>query len=309
MAEFISKILADEDPNKWYTSYEFYPPRSDKSEEELMTNFIPTFARQSPVFLDLTWGAGGRTSDTTMRLTKQMQETYPHIPVNMHITCTNMPAGLIQEALEFAKASGIRNILALRGDAPKGEEFKANPDGFACAKDLVEYIHSRFGDSFCVTVAGYPEGHPDRIAEDGSISDADYQEELDYLKAKVDAGAAIIITQLFYDPAVYVTFVKRCREMGINVPILAGLLPITTYGGFQRMVKLCKTRVPVDVREKVEALKDDAEGLKAYGVEQCLSMIHHIRDSGIAYNHLHFYTLNNPAQTLKVLQGLGIHVE
>lgn len=309
MAEYINKILADEDPNKWYTSFEFYPPRSDKSEEELMNVFIPAFARQSPVFLDLTWGAGGRTSDTTMRLSKQMQETYPDIPVNMHITCTNMPAGLIKEGLEFAKASGIRNILALRGDAPAGEDFKANPDGFACAKDLVEYIHSSFGDSFCVTVAGYPEGHPSRISDEGIISEADYQEELEYLKAKVDAGAAIIITQLFYDPAVYVTFVKRCREMGINVPILAGLLPITTYSGFQRIVKLCKTRVPAEVRQKVEALKENPEALKAYGVEQCLSMIHYIRESGITFNHLHFYTLNNPAQTFKVLQGLGIHVE
>ena len=309
MAEFISKIIAEEDPNKWYTSFEFYPPRSEKAEDELLNVQIPAFARQSPVFLDLTWGAGGRTSDTTMRLSKKIQETYPSIPVNMHITCANMPAGLIKEALAFAKQSGIRNILALRGDAPQGEEFKANPDGFACAKDLVEYIHSSFGDSFCVTVAGYPEGHPSVIADDGSVSDADYQAELDYLKAKVDAGASIIVTQLFYDPAVYVSFVKRCREMGIDVPILAGLLPITTYAGFQRIVKLCKTKVPDEVRRKVEALKDDHDGLKAYGVEQCLSMIHYIRNSGLNYNHLHFYTLNNTAQAFKVMHSLGIHVE
>lgn len=309
MAEHISRILAEEDPNKWYTSFEFYPPRSDKAEEELMNVRIPDFARQSPVFLDLTWGAGGRSSDTTMRLSKQMQETYPDIPINMHLTCTNVPTTLIKEALEFAKRSGIRNILALRGDAPPGEDFKPNPDGFACAKDLVEYIHKTFGDFFCVSVAGYPEGHPSKIAEDGTISEEDFQDELDYLKAKVDAGAAIIVTQLFYDPSVFVTFVKRCREMGINVPILAGLLPITTYAGFQRMVNLCKTRIPVEVREKMEALKDDPEGLKDYGVEQCLSMIHYIRDAGLNYNHLHFYTLNSTAQTFRVLQGLGIHVE
>jgi methylenetetrahydrofolate reductase (NADPH) len=309
MAEFISKILAKEDPQKWYTSFEFYPPRSEKSENDLMNVQIPAFARQSPVFLDLTWGAGGRTSDTTMRLSKQLQETYPNIPVNMHITCTNMPSGLIKETLEFAKRSGIRNILALRGDAPEGEEFRPNPDGFACAKDLVQYIHNSFGDFFCVTVAGYPEGHPSKIADDGTITDADYQDELNYLKEKVDAGASIIVTQLFYDPSVYVTFVKRCREMGINVPILAGLLPITTYNGFQRIVKLCKTRVPDEVRQKVEALRDDHDGLKAYGVEQCLSMIHYIRDAGLQFNHLHFYTLNNTAQALKVMQELGIHVE
>ncbi|KPA81817.1 putative methylenetetrahydrofolate reductase [Leptomonas pyrrhocoris] len=309
MAEYISTILAEEDPNKWYTSFEFYPPRCERTEEELMNVHIPAFAKQSPVFLDLTWGAGGRTSNTTLRLSKQLQDTYPNIPVNMHITCTNMPAGLIKESLEFAKQSGIRNILALRGDAPQGEEFKANPDGFACAKDLVKHIRRTYDDFFCVTVAGYPEGHPSKIADDGTITEEDYQQELDYLKAKVDAGASIIVTQLFYDPSIYVAFVHRCREMGINVPILAGLLPITTYAGFKRIVKLCKTHIPDDVRQKVESLKDDHDGLKAYGVEQCLAMIHYIRNAGLEYNHLHFYTLNNTSQTFKVMRRLGIHVE
>ncbi|KPI87053.1 putative methylenetetrahydrofolate reductase [Leptomonas seymouri] len=309
MADFISTILAEEDPNKWYTSFEFYPPRSDKAEDELMNVHLPAFAKQSPVFLDLTWGAGGRTSDTTMRLSKEMQETYPNIPVNMHLTCTNMPAGLIKEALIFAKQSGIRNILALRGDAPPGEEFRVNQNGFACAKDLVEYIRRDFCDDFCVTVAGYPEGHPSKIADDGTIAEEDYQDELDYLKAKVDAGANVIITQLFYDASIYVHFVNRCREIGINVPILAGLLPITNYASFQRIVKLCKTHVPVDVKQRVEELKDDHEGLKNYGVEQCLSMIQYIRDAGIPFNHLHFYTLNSTSQAFKIMQSLGIHVE
>ncbi|AYU84029.1 methylenetetrahydrofolate reductase (MTHFR) [Leishmania donovani] len=309
MSKLISDAIAAEDVSKWYTSYELYPPRSEKAEEDMMKVLVPNFMRQSPVFLDLTWGAGGRTSDTTMRLCKDLQHAYPDTPINMHITCTNTPKGLINEALDFAKTHGIRNILALRGDPPRGEEFRADPDGFACARDLVRYIHDTYGDYFCVSVAGYPEGHPSRIAEDGAISDEDHQKELEYLKEKVDAGASFIITQLFYDASLYVQFVKRCREIGITVPILAGLLPITTYAGFVRMVSLCKTSVPSDVKKRVEELKENPDGLKEYGVEQCVQMIECIRTSGLDYHHLHFYTLNNSAQTFKVLKRLNALVE
>ncbi|KAK7202270.1 methylenetetrahydrofolate reductase [Novymonas esmeraldas] len=309
MPVFISDVIAAEDANKWYASFEFYPPRSEKAEHEFMQVQIPAFVRQSPAFLDLTWGAGGRTSDTTMRLCRDLQQAYPDTPVNMHITCTNMAQGLIKEALDFAKANHVRNILALRGDPPSGAEFQANPDGFACAKDLVHYIRSTYGDHFCVSVAGYPEGHPSCIADDGTVSDEDYQKELDYLKEKVDAGAAVIITQLFYDPSRYVEFVRRCREVGISVPILAGLLPITTYAGFQRMVTLCRTNVPKEVRKRVEELKEDPAALREYGVEQCVQMIEYIRAAGIDYRHLHFYTLNNTAQTFNVLRRLNAFVE
>ncbi|AIO02784.1 methylenetetrahydrofolate reductase, putative [Leishmania panamensis] len=309
MSGLISDAIAAEDANKWYTSYEFYPPRSEKAEENFMKVQIPNFMRQSPVFLDLTWGAGGRTSETTMRLCKDLQNAYPDTPINMHITCTNMSHDLIKETLDFAKEHGIRNILALRGDPPRGDEFQANPEGFTCARDLVRYIHITYGDYFCVSVAGYPEGHPSRIPEDGTISDEDHQKELEYLKEKVDAGASVVITQLFYDASLYVKFVKDCREMGITVPIIAGLLPITTYAGFTRMVSLCKTRVPGDVKKRVEELKENPEALKEYGVEQCVQMIERIRASGLDYHHLHFYTLNSSAQTFQVLKRLNALVE
>lgn len=309
MSKLIGDAIAAEDANKWYTSYEFYPPRSEKAEENMMKVLVPTFMRQSPVFLDVTWGAGGRTSDTTMRLCKDLQHAYPGTPINMHITCTNTPKGLIKEALDFSKTHGIRNILALRGDPPCGEEFQADPDGFVCARDLVRYIHDTYGDYFCVSVAGYPEGHPSRIPEDDTISDEDNQKELEYLKEKVDAGASFIITQFFYDASLYVKFVKRCREMGITVPIIAGLLPITTYAGFVRMVSLCKTSVPSDVKQRVEELKENPDGLKEYGVEHCVQMIERIRASGVDYHHLHFYTLNNSAQTFKILKQLNALVE
>ncbi|CAG9584199.1 putative methylenetetrahydrofolate reductase [Leishmania major strain Friedlin] len=309
MSKLISDAIAAEDASKWNTSYELYPPRSEKAEEDMMKVLVPNFMHQSPVFLDLTWGAGGRTSGTTMRLCKDLQHAHPDTPINMHITCTNTPKGLIKETLEFAKTHGIRNILALRGDPPSGEEFQVDPDGFACARDLVRYIRDTYGDYFCVSVAGYPEGHPSRIAENGTISHEDHQKELEYLKEKVDAGASFIITQLFYDASLYVKFVKRCREVGITVPILAGLLPITTYAGFVRMVSLCKTSVPSDVKKRVEELKENPDGLKEYGVEQCVQMIECIRASGLDYHHLHFYTLNNSAQIFKILKRLNALVE
>lgn len=295
-----------EDPSKLRVSFEFYPPRGEGGEETFMNKTIPSFVQQNPIFLDLTWGAGGSTSGTTMRLCKELQEKYPDIPINMHVTCTNMPQGLIKDALDFAKENSIHNILALRGDPPAGEEFKANPDGFHSALDLVQYIRQNYGDYFCISVAGYPEGHSSRIGESGCISDEDYQKEINYLKQKVDAGANFIVTQLFYDPSLFVKFVKKCRENGITVPILPGLLPITTYNGLQRMINLCKTHIPHTVAQKVEELKDNPTALKEYGVEQCVEMIQFILASGIGCNHLHFYTLNSTHQTFEVMQRLNL---
>lgn len=305
----IASRLAAETPDNTYVSFEYFPPRSDKAEEDFFGVHLPLFVQQQPVFLDMTWGAGGSTSTKTMNLCKQMQAKYPDTPVNMHITCVNMPQGLIKEALEFAKANGIRNIFALRGDPPAGEEFRANEDGFHCALDLVKYIKANYGDFFCITVAGYPEGHPAALAPDGSITEEDYQKEIEYLKAKVDAGASLIITQLFYDATLFIKFVKRCREAGITVPILPGMLPVSNYKSLMRMVNLCKTYVPPEMRTKVEELQDDAEGIKRYGVEQNVKMIKEILAADIGVHHFHFYTINATEATLKVMKEVGLYKE
>lgn len=309
MPPFIRDRLAAVKPGETSVSFEFFPPRTDKGEEDLLNVNVPKFVQQSPIFLDMTWGAGGSTSEKTMRLCRQIQDSNPDVPVNMHITCTNMPKGLISEALDFAKAHNIRNIVALRGDPPAGEEFKANEDGFACALDLVRYIRSLYGDYFCITVAGYPEGHPSKLDAEGKISEEDYTKELEYLKLKVDAGADLVITQLFYDANLFIRFVKRCREIGIKVPILPGLLPATTYPSLMRMVQLSKTYMPDDMKAKVEELKDSPDEFKAYGVAQNVQMARDIIAANIGVSHFHFYTINSTEQTFNVMKQLGVYKE
>ena len=194
-------------------SFEFFPPKTDAG----VTNLNARLGRMrgmNPEFVDYTWGAGGSTSTLTMDLCKAAQQTHGYIS-NMHLTCTNMEAGKVEEALAEAKSLGIRNIVALRGDPPVGQtEWKATDTGFKCALDLVRFIREKYGDYFCVSVAGYPEGHPDQITnyeeylKVGKVSEEIYKAEMDYLKAKVDAGADLIISQMFYDADIFLNWVK-----------------------------------------------------------------------------------------------------
>lgn len=247
-------------------------------------------ATLNPTFCDITWGAGGSTAELTLEIANKMQNDVGFCTM-MHLTCTNMPKEKLHEALEFCKQHNIRNILALRGDPPKGEDkFTAVEGGFSCALDLIRYIRETYGDFFGIGCAGYPEAHPDVIVEDPAQMAANYQSDIAYLKSKVDAGAEFIVTQLFYDVDVFLQFVKDCRAAGIQVPILPGIMPIMTYGGFRRMTQFCKTRVPKEIDARIESLKDDEEGLKNYGVELGVQMCKKILDAGIP--GLHMYTLN-----------------
>lgn len=305
MSQRIDELIRGEDPTKTYASFEFLPPRSAENEREFFGVRVPALVSQSPVFMDMTWGAGGSTSDTTMEVCQKLKEAYPSIPINMHLTCTNMKKEIVFKALDFAKEHGIRNILALRGDPPKGQKFEAE-EGLTCALDLVKLIREKYGDYFCLTVAGYPEGHPSKINENNVISEEDYEEELKYLKEKVDAGANLIITQLFYDAKQFIRFVKRSRAIGIMVPILPGLMPFYTYKGVQRMVKLCKTYLSEEVKAQIEALKEDNEGFIQYGATLTASIINEIAAADIGINHYHFFTINSTQPTLAVLKEIGL---
>lgn len=303
----IDDLLKAEDPSKLHISFEFFPPRSEDADRELLETRMPMFAKQSPVFFDVTWGAGGSTNAKTMKICSDLQKKYPNIPVNMHLTCTNMPKGMLFEALEFAKENGIRNIVALRGDPPSGKEFEALEDGFSCALDLVKYIRQHYGDYFCISVSGYPEGHCSKLkGENDIMSDKDFEEELAYLKQKVDAGANLIITQLFYSAPLFIRFVKRCREIGITIPILPGMLPFINYKSLTRMITMCKTYLPEEVKSKIEALKDDDKAFSAYGVALNVEMIKEIQAANIGAHHFHFYTINSTEQTFAVLKELQL---
>jgi len=207
---------------------------------------VERMAKLEPMFVDITWGAGGTTSDLTLELASNFQQQF-NLETQMHLTCTNISKESVTDALIKARASGIRNILCLRGDPPAGQEkWQATEGGFNNAVDLVRYVKEQHGDFFGISVAGYPEGHIDwfKEGEKSEIAREDYMRDLRYLKEKVDAGADAIITQLFYDVDIYLQWVKDCREIGITVPIIPGIMPIGTYAGFFRMTGFCKTKIP-----------------------------------------------------------------
>lgn len=257
-----------------------------------------------PEFCDITWGAGGSTADLTLDIAARMQNEVG-VETMMHLTCTNMPAASLDDALAKVKAAGLTNILALRGDPPKGQdEFTTVEGGFSCALDLVKHIRDTHGDHFGIAVAGYPEAHPDAIVDDAAAMADAYKADIAYLKRKVDAGADFIVTQLFYDVDVFLQFEKDCRAAGIGCPILPGIMPIQSYGGFKRMTTFCKTKVPADIEAALEAIKDDEEAVKKYGVELGTAMCRRLLDAGVP--GIHLYTLNLESTAVAILENLGL---
>jgi methylenetetrahydrofolate reductase (NADPH) len=216
-----------------------------------------------------------------------------------------MPREKIDIALETAKASGVQNILALRGDAPRGQKDWTSVDtGFSHASDLVTYIKQKYGDYFCISVAGYVEGvcfmnlislgHPDS---------PDRETDLKWMKAKVDAGADYIVTQFFYDTDLFLEWVGACRAYGILCPILPGMMIIQGYERFKRMVTLAKTQVPGHVYQSLEPIKYDDQAVKDYGVSMMIEMCQRLMAGGI--NEFHFYTGNLEKSARLILEGLG----
>eukprot|EP00252_Welwitschia_mirabilis_P015367 TRINITY_DN3377_c0_g1_i3.p1 TRINITY_DN3377_c0_g1~~TRINITY_DN3377_c0_g1_i3.p1 ORF type:complete len:639 (+),score=114.53 TRINITY_DN3377_c0_g1_i3:244-1917(+) len=257
-----------------------------------------------PAFCDITWGAGGSTADLTLDIATKMQNMIC-VETMMHLTCTNMPVEKIDHALETVKANGIQNVLALRGDPPHGQDkFVQVEGGFACARDLVKHIRAKYDDYFGITVAGYPEAHPDVITSEAGATEEAYQQDLEYLKSKVDAGADLIITQLFYDTDRYLKFVNDCRQIGIKCPIVPGIMPINNYKGFLRMTGFCKTKIPSEITSALEPIKDNEEAVKAYGIHLGTEMCKKILASGI--KTLHMYTLNLEKSALGILMNLGL---
>jgi methylenetetrahydrofolate reductase (NADPH) len=317
---------------KPWVAFEYYPPRTDKGTENLLARMVK-MKEQGPAYGDMTWGAGGSTSDLTLELCTKMLHDIGMEP-NMHLTCTNMEESKIHIALDGCKKVGIRNIVALRGDPPHGQDkWEATEGGFSCALDLVKYIRAQYGDYFCISTAGYPEGHPNVIlpVEDESklteseltrvvrnsdgvfvCSDADYEKEMKYLKAKVDAGADFIITQMFFEAKLFSKFVKDCRAYGINVPIMPGIMLIQSFGGFKRMTQLCKSRVPAELMAAIDAIpnndKDEhAQLVKEFGIQQGAKLCREL----IADGHvgLHMYSLNLEYVTYGVMKELGLFKE
>ncbi|KAF8964011.1 methylenetetrahydrofolate reduct [Flammula alnicola] len=257
----LSDLITAQDASKPFYTFEFFPPRTDQGFENLMSR-ISRLSALNPLAISVTWGAGGSTKDRSLELAGLTQSN--GLNTILHLTCTNMQMGLIDEVLKALKEQGIQNILALRGDPPRGkEEWIASDPRFTRAADLVAYIRSvpEYSSWFCVGVAGYPDGHAD--------SPMDEDTEIDRLKEKVDAGADFIITQLFYDVDHF------CH--GITVPVIPGIMPIQTYSSFTRVTKL-------------STISHDDQEIKEFG------------EGGI--QGFHFCTLNLEKSVQRVLEAL-----
>lgn len=279
-----------ENPGRPWFALEYFPPKSDLA----VLNLYERIGRMSalePLWIDVTWGPGGSTAEKTLDICRNALKCYG-LNVMMHLTCTNIEGGSLYDTLIRCKQAGIVNILALRGDAPTAVE-EARPGGcFRYAVDLVRYIKEHFGNTFCIGVAAYPEGHAEASSREADMT---------RLKEKVDAGAELIVTQHFYDNGEYLQFVDRAREAGIGVPIIPGVMPIASFANFSRMAQTMK--LPQGLLEDLEAVKGDEQRLKDFGLRHAGRMCRELAARGVP--GFHFYTLN--AESVgRVVTELGL---
>lgn len=286
---------AHEESDKATFSFEFFVPKTSQGVQNLYDRMDRMY-NLNPEFIDVTWNAGGRLSNLTTDIVSTAQSVLG-LETCMHLTCTNMPIELIDNALKDAYDSGCQNILALRGDPPiEGGEWTAVEGGFTYAKDLVKYIREKYGDHFDIGVAAYPEGHPEESNVDSLI---------DHLKEKCDAGADFIITQMFYDAENFIEWCKKIRSKGITIPIIPGIMPISSYAAFKRRATWCEINIPENFETKLQDIKDDDQLVRQAGTELVAEMCQKLLDSGYV-NHVHFYTMNLEKSSIMILETLGL---
>lgn len=297
----LTTLIASLSPEQSYFSLEFFPPKTQSGFTNLQSRLARMSAALRPLFVTVTWGAGGSTSTKSLELAEVCQRQL-ELPTVLHLTCTNMRKTMVDDALNACKELGIRNILALRGDPPR-EEYRDEPvqdEEFTWAIDLVRYIRKNHGDYFCIGVAGYPEGHADESnPEPGKQS---VEHDLPFLVDKVKAGADFIMTQLTYDVNAYATYERRLRNYKDNnhkiferIPIIPGLMPIQSYQTVKRITKLSHAKIPSAIADRIEQLKGDDEAVKKVGVEILTALVEEIRKLPQPKHlprGLHFYTLN-----------------
>lgn len=280
-------------PHKFGLSFELFPPKTEAGVQGLEFH-LDRLAAFQPSYMTCTYGAGGSTQARTLEVISSIRQKY-RIPVATHLTCVGSTVDQLRSYLERARALQVNNVVALRGDPPKGETaFRPADGGFAYANQLVEFIRSEFAD-MGIAVAGYPEKH---------IEAPSLEVDLGNLVRKVAAGADLVITQLFYDNADFFRFRDECDALGIKVPVVPGLLPVTNASQIQRITSLCGAKLPADFLAALSRHEDGSEGQFAVGVEFATKQAAELIAAGVP--GIHFYVLNKSEATERVLSAIPL---
>ena len=273
-------------------SYEFYPPREVDGIPAVF-RAMERLAPYNPDFISVTYGAGGTTRSFTEEIAIQAQQE-TDCTVMAHITCAGQSQEQLDGVLGRLQDAGIENLIALRGDAPPGEsDFVAAKGGFAHATDLMKHVSTEF--NFCLAGACYPEGH---------VSSPDLVTDMEHTKWKAEAGAKFLITQLFYENEDFHDFVKRARGAGIDVPIIAGVLPVLSTAQIRRFTQLCGAKIPPKLEAILQKYSEDDNSMREAGIEYATEQVQDLWKQGV--QGIHFYALNRSYSISKILDNLNL---
>lgn len=271
-------------------SCEFFPPKTEQGKENLRET-IKELKKINPAYLSCTYGAGGTTQEGTLETVKEIRNS--DINAAPHITCIGSTKEKISGLLSSYKELGINRIVALRGDLPEGQD-KAGE--FMFANELVAFIRAETGDHFHIEVAAYPEKHPEA---------ATLEDDINNFKRKVDAGASSAITQYFFDPDSYFQFIGHCEKLGIDIPVVPGIMPITNFKQLARFSDSCGAIIPKPIRTKLESYGDDLESIRSFGFDVIVDLCTKLLDAGCP--GLHFYSMNRAEPTVRIWKQLNQH--
>jgi methylenetetrahydrofolate reductase (NADPH) len=271
-------------------SFEFFPPKSYSSILELGIN-VGQLMKLSPSFISVTYGAGGSTQDASFNLIDYINNKIGLVTM-AHYTCVNATKEKVTEDLDHFQDINIDNLILLRGDPPKGQKKFTNHGGdFHYASDLIEFTSMR--KQFCIAAAGYPESHPESDSLD---------QDIQYLKFKIDQGVDFIVTQLFFDNNYYFDFVDRARKAGIEVPIIPGIMPITNFKQIKRFTDMCGANIPQELVSQLEPHQDNLAKTYEIGVDFSINQCRELLSKGVP--GLHFYTLNKSRATVDIYSSI-----
>jgi methylenetetrahydrofolate reductase (NADPH) len=275
-------------------SLEFFPPKTPPGVDVLYRT-AETLNSLGPDFISVTYGAGGSSRGTTMDICVELQLRFT-LPVMHHLTCVGHSQEELKTILDQMESNNINNILALRGDPPKGvDKWEAPPDGFQFCYQLIDLALDAYRDFFSIGVAGFPEGH---------IHCPDKETDSRYMKVKINHGGEFIITQLFFDNAIYSEYVERLNREGVNVRVIPGILPITSYDGLLKFCNICGATVTEEVHKIFKPLSNDEEATRNAGIDFAVKQCQDLLDRGAP--GLHFFTLNKVEPTTEIWKQLGL---